>query len=198
MDANYKRLVDWVLTPEHTEAVRVGIGSHNLFDVAWAHLVSRERGVAHRVEFEMLQGMAPEQAQVVKETVGGSLLLYTPIVAPESFDVAISYLFRRLEENTAAGNFLRVLFSLAPDSPEFEMQARAFEDSVAERLEVSDRPRRTRRRPLGGDDGSFLNEPDTDPSLAANRAWARRGCGERVYRSHHFGVGVGGRNWRKS
>ena len=174
VDANYKRLVDWVLTPEHTEAVRVGIGSHNLFDIAWAHLVSQERGVAHRVQFEMLQGMAPAQAQVVKETVGGSLLLYTPIVAPESFDVAISYLFRRLEENTAEGNFLRVLFSLAPDSPEFEMQARAFRDSVAERFEVSDRPRRTRRRPLRSDDGDFHNEPDTDASLAVNRAWARR------------------------
>ena len=184
VDANYKRLVDWVLTPERTEAVRVGIGSHNLFDVAWAHLVSRERGVENRVEFEMLLGMAPAQARVVKETVGGSLLLYTPIVAPQSFDVAISYLFRRLEENAAEGNFLRVLFSLAPDSEEFEAQARAFRDAVAGRLEVSDQPRRIGWRPseepFTPDRVSFVNEPDTDPALAANREWARqvvaRGC----------------------
>jgi RHH-type proline utilization regulon transcriptional repressor/proline dehydrogenase/delta 1-pyrroline-5-carboxylate dehydrogenase len=183
VDANYKRLVDWVLTPERTEGVRIGIGSHNLFDVAWAYLLSRERGVQHRVEFEMLQGMAPAQAQVVKETVGGSLLLYTPIVAPQSFDVAISYLFRRLEENAADGNFLRVLFNLAPGSSEFDLQARAFGASVAWRWQVSDRPRRTVWQTSGesftpgGDDGSFVNEPDTDPALGANRAWARRVVG---------------------
>lgn len=181
VDANYKRLVDWVLTSERTEAVRVGIGSHNLFDVAWAHLVSRERGVEDRVEFEMLQGMAPAQARVVKETVEGSLLLYTPIVAPQSFDVAISYLFRRLEENAAEGNFLRVLFSLAPGSGEFDAQARAFGDSVAGRFEVSDQPRRIGWRPSGKpfnpDRVPFSNEPDTDPALATNREWARRVVG---------------------
>ena len=49
VDANYKRLVDYALRPERTRAVRIGIGSHNLFDLAWAHLLSRERGVADRV-----------------------------------------------------------------------------------------------------------------------------------------------------
>lgn len=129
----------------------------------------------------MLQGMAPAQARMVKETVGRSLLLYTPIVAPESFDVAISYLFRRLEENAAEGNFLRVLFNLTLDSPEFEAQARAFEDSVAGRFEVSDQPRRVswqdpgKASPPGG--ASFTNEPDTDPALAPSRDWARRVVG---------------------
>ena len=179
VDANYKRLVDWVLTPDRTEAVRVGIGSHNLFDIAWAHLVGRERSVAHRVEFEMLQGMAPAQARVVKETVGGSLLLYTPIVAPRSFDVAISYLFRRLEENTAAGNFLRVLFGLTPESEEFHRQAEAFRVSVATRNRVSDQARRRQSRPAQeafagrAGKGCFVNEPDTDPALPTSRAWAR-------------------------
>ena len=188
VDANYKRLVDWVLTPERTEAVRVGIGSHNLFDVAWAHLVSRQRRVEHRVEFEMLQGMAPAQADVVRATVGGSLLLYTPIVAPESFDVAISYLFRRLEENTTSGNFLPVLFGLSPDSPEFQRQAMAFRASVAARFQVSDRPRRSQLRPpkqslaMPSEAGAFANEPDTDPALASNRAWAKEVIGRRFAR----------------
>ena len=181
VDANYKRLLDGVLTPQRTAAVRIGIGSHNLFDVAWAHLVSRQRGVAHRVQFEMLQGMAPAQSRVVREAAGGgALLLYTPIVAPESFDVAIGYLFRRLEENTTEGNFLRVLFDLSPDSAEFHQQAEAFQVSVARRFQVSDHLRRSQSRPQGGafasrpDDASFVNEPDTDPALSTNRAWARR------------------------
>ena len=40
VDANYKRCVDWALRPGHAEAVRIGLASHNLFDVAWAHLLA--------------------------------------------------------------------------------------------------------------------------------------------------------------
>ena len=178
VDANYKRLVDWVLTPDRTEAVRVGVGSHNLFDVAWAHLLSRRRGVEHRVEFEMLAGMAPAHARVVRDSApDGRLLLYTPIVGPESFDVAIGYLFRRLEENTAEGNFLRVLFDLAPDSAEFDLEAERFRVSVSDRATVSEEPRRLQVRPSRGAFASgaevFMNEPDSDPSLAGHRDWAR-------------------------
>ena len=63
VDANYKRCVDWALRPIHARSVRIGLASHNLFDVAWAHLLAEARGVADRVEFEMLQGMAPSQAR---------------------------------------------------------------------------------------------------------------------------------------
>ena len=181
VDANYKRLVDWVMTPERTRAVRVGIATHNLFDIAWAHLVSRRRGVDDRVEFEMLQGMAPAQAQAVKQTVGDTALrLYVPVVDPSSFDVAISYLARRLDENTAKGNFLRALFDLSPGSGEFEHQAQGFRDAVASRWDISDQPRRTVPRPVatrleaGLDGGSFVNEADTDPVVRSNREWARQ------------------------
>ena len=86
--------------------------------MAWTHLLTQERNVSDRVEFEMLQGMAPAQArQVYADTLG--LLLYTPIVGRADFDVAISYLFRRLEENASEDNFLRHLFTLKSDSQEF-------------------------------------------------------------------------------
>ncbi|RMH78793.1 MAG: aldehyde dehydrogenase, partial [Actinomyces sp.] len=55
-DANYRRCVDWALTGDHTRAVTIGLASHNLFDVAWARLLSVSRGVDDRIEFEMLQG----------------------------------------------------------------------------------------------------------------------------------------------
>ena len=184
VDANYKRLVDWVMTPERTRAVRIGIASHNLFDIAWAYLVSRRRGVEDRIEYEMLQGMAPAQAEAVKRTVGDNTLrLYVPVVHPGSFDVAISYLARRLDENTAKGNFLRALFDLSPGSSEFERQAQGFREAVASRWDISDQPRRAGARPLSAEsnvrpkDGSFVNEPDTDPVVPSNREWARQTVG---------------------
>ena len=178
VDANYKRCLDWVLTPERTAAVRIGVASHNLFDVAWANLLGTERDVAHRLDFEMLQGMAPAQSRIVKEAVeGDQLLLYTPIVAKHDFDVAISYLFRRLEENSAEGNFMRVLFSLEPGTDQFDLEVENFRAALADRLTVSSTPRRSQDRPsfeaVASRGVEFVHEPDTDPTLASNRAWAR-------------------------
>ncbi len=87
----------------------------------------------------MLQGMAPGEAAAVAEVAGG-LRLYTPIVARDDFDVAISYLFRRLEETSAPDNFLRALPHLASDPRVFEREADRFRAAVAARHEVTDRP----------------------------------------------------------
>ncbi|MGO2542607.1 MAG: proline dehydrogenase family protein, partial [Specibacter sp.] len=98
-DTNYKRIVNYALTPEHINNVHIGVAGHNLFDVAHAWLLAKERGIntgAGQLEFEMLLGMATGQAEAVRRDVG-SLLLYTPVVHPGEFDVAIAYLIRRLE-----------------------------------------------------------------------------------------------------
>ena len=175
-DANYKRCLDWVLTGARTSSVRIGVASHNLFDVAWADLLATERGVQHRMEFEMLEGMAPAQAARLRDDERG-VLLYTPAVAERDFDVAISYLFRRLEENASEENFIHHLFGLQPGSQGFVAEAEKFRAAVADRWTVSDAPRRTqdRRRAKEAADPNqaFVNEPDTDPALAANRAWVR-------------------------
>ena len=175
-DANYKRCLDWVLTPERTGSVRIGVASHNLFDVAWADLLAARRGVRPRVEFEMLEGMAPTQAELLRAD-GRGVLLYTPAVAERDFDVAISYLFRRLEENASEDNFIHHLFGLRPGSAAFASEAAKFRDAVAGRWSAGRSPRRRQDRhhpPRPADPaGGFLNEPDTDPVLAANRAWAR-------------------------
>jgi len=174
-DANYKRCVDWVLQPERVAAVKVGVASHNLFDVAWARLLSVDRGIPDRVEFEMLQGMAPAQARTV-QTDGGGLLLYTPVVDPSDFHVAISYLFRRLEENASADNFIRHLFTLSEEPVALEKEAARFRASVRDRASAPLGPRRHQNRgapaALGDARDGFVNEPDTDPALPANRTWA--------------------------
>ena len=67
--------------------IRIGVAGHNLFDIAFARLLAKQRGIAdttgQSIEFEMLLGMAQGQAEAVKKDVG-SLLLYTPVVHPPS------------------------------------------------------------------------------------------------------------------
>lgn len=182
-DASYKRCLDWLLQPERMAGVRLGLASHNLFDVAWTHLLAEGRGVAHRVQFEMLQGMAPAQAATVAETTStsSSMLLYTPAVRQEDFDVAISYLFRRLEENASDDNFLRHLFDLTAQSAAFDVQEQIFRTALAMRESIHAGPRRSQDRKQTPQAAyaigePFLNEPETDPVLRTNRGWIEEVC----------------------
>lgn len=177
-DTNYKRVLDWALTPERVSAVRIGIAGHNLFDIAFAHLLAEARGVSDHVEFEMLLGMAEGQADAVRADVGG-LLLYTPVVLPQEFDVAIGYLIRRLEENASQENFMSAVFELVDNEELWNRERDRFLASLAEvDVEVPAPNRRQSRlaahTPFGED---FANTPDTDPALPANRAWGAKVLG---------------------
>ncbi|WP_426188224.1 bifunctional proline dehydrogenase/L-glutamate gamma-semialdehyde dehydrogenase [Microbacterium sp. TWP3-1-2b2] len=172
-DASYKAVLDYALRPEHTKNVRIGIAGHNLFDIALAWLLANRREVTDGIEFEMLLGMATAQASVVRRTVG-SLLLYTPVVHPAEFDVAIAYLIRRLEEGASTDNFMSAVFELDDEPALFARERDRFLASIQSMptgVPASNRSQdRTAEQPAAARD-SFTNTPDTDPSLAANRAW---------------------------
>ncbi len=165
-DANYRRMMDYACRPEHTGAVRVGVASHNLFDVALALVLRAERGIPETVEIEMLEGMANHQARAVRDTAGG-LLLYAPVVHEKDFGAALAYLIRRLDENTAPENFLSGVFSFTPDSPAWLEQRQRFLDGWNTRHEVSAESRRALPVPAPA---GFSNEPDTDFTQEENRA----------------------------
>ncbi|TXG92367.1 aldehyde dehydrogenase family protein [Rhodococcus rhodnii] len=174
-DAHYLRLLDRALTPDRIANVRIGVAGHNLFHVAWSWLLAGERGVRDGVDIEMLLGMAEGQAEVVRADTGG-VLLYTPVVHPREFDVAISYLVRRLDEGAEPENFVSSAFTLHDDAEAFERERARFE--AAWTRATSDAPPPTRRRtqdrtrpPEQTAPEPFANTPDTDPSLAPNRAW---------------------------
>lgn len=185
VDANYLRMVDTALRPENADALRIGVASQNLFSVAYAVEVAQQRDVQRQLDIEMLQGMAPMEAAAVRDDVG-SLILYTPVVHSGDFDVAVSYLVRRLEENASSDNFLYSMFS--PDSGAIAVEEERFRTALARRTVVQDGPNRVQDRTAGagrgaaagpgaatasGHGGEFVGEPDTDPSTPANRAWAR-------------------------
>jgi RHH-type proline utilization regulon transcriptional repressor/proline dehydrogenase/delta 1-pyrroline-5-carboxylate dehydrogenase len=103
------------------------------------------------------------------------LLLYTPVVTDDDFAASIAYLARRLDENAGQENFLRSLFTISPGSPVWEVERARFEQAVAARHTVPTAPRRcqdrTTERRTSDPDALFTNEPDTDFTQAANRAW---------------------------
>ncbi|WP_125099906.1 proline dehydrogenase family protein [Leucobacter chromiireducens] len=194
-DTSYKAVIDYALHPDRVRNVRIGVAGHNLFDVALAWLLAKARGAERGIEFEMLLGMATGQAEAVKREVG-SLLLYTPVVHPAEFDVAIAYLIRRLEEGASQENFMSAVFELGENRTLFDRERDRFlasldaltaitGDGTAAGLAVPPPNRaqdrrtfdaagaeeRVEARVAAGRRGEFENTPDTDPDLPGNRVW---------------------------
>lgn len=180
VDANYKRMLEFATRPENVKAIRVGVASHNLFDIALAMLLRSQRNVETRVEFEMLEGMANAQALEVRQRTGG-MIVYTPVCLNKDFESAVAYLVRRLDENTAPGSFLGDLFALQQGSEAWDEQSAGFQQACrrAASAELANIPNRSQNRlteePLPeAADQPFRNTADTDFSLPSNRSWCRQ------------------------
>jgi len=175
-DTNYKRVLEWSLTKERTKAIRIGVAGHNLFDVAFAHLLAQKRGVSSAIDFEMLVGMAPDQADAVRETVG-SLILYTPVVHSHEFDAAVGYLVRRLDENASPENFMSAVFDLNDSADIFAREEQRFRASLDALTAAAPASHRQQNRAEQSGQlispREFHNEPDSDLSLPVNQKWAK-------------------------
>lgn len=176
VDANFKKMISYGCNATHAKAAYIGIGSHNLFDIAYALLLRSENGVENEVTFEMLEGMADNVRRVVQQ-LSGHMLLYCPAASKKEFHNAVAYLFRRLDENTAPENFLSHLFDIQTGSKEWFNQVNLFLESCSHEQETAILPRRTQNRLSNGNQDTssrFQNEPDTDWSLPQNRKWAEK------------------------
>ena len=175
VDANYMHILDIALQPENIKVCHVGVASHNYFSIAYAHLLAEKNGVTELVTFEMLEGMANNLPRVMRK-LQKQIILYTPVVKSRNFLNAISYLVRRLDENTGKDNFLSYTFNLKLDSKQWNFLAEQFLEAYAMKDSVRTTPYRTqdRTQPYISDQdiNTFGNEPDTDLDLPQNRQWA--------------------------
>jgi RHH-type proline utilization regulon transcriptional repressor/proline dehydrogenase/delta 1-pyrroline-5-carboxylate dehydrogenase len=205
-DANYKRMLREGM--EHLHAVRLGVASHNLFDLAYGLVLASNENAGARMQFEMLEGMANHQRRALLEQIRGKhdqhLLLYAPACGKEEFLNAIGYLLRRLDENTGPENFLRHAFRLEVGSKDWEELERGFREAF--RFEASVEPRRTQNRltetfntprpeMLWKD---FHNEPDTDWSLRQNSEWAEKLVSKKDPSPRAIHWSLPGMNWKAS
>ena len=187
-DANFKRMLEFGLQPENIAAVHFGLASHNLFDLAYTHVLAEERGITEGLVFEMLEGMADHVRRTLQEekrkgeSKETNLLLYTPVTSQDQFISAIAYLVRRLDENTSADNFLRHSFDIRVDSAAWKFLEKQFLAAWNLKDKISSEPRRQQNRDkevfaenIGTlADPIFRNEPDTDWVLPENQKWAKK------------------------
>lgn len=175
VDANYLKILDRGLLPENAAALRVGVASHNFFSIGYAYLLSKQNAVEQYVTFEMLEGMANHLPRVMR-SLGKQIILYTPVVKDEHFLNAVSYLVRRLDENTGKENFLSYSFNLQVDSKEWNFLRQQFENAFALKTTIDNTPKRHQNRMQTTethiDTNVFRNESDTYFDCPENRKWA--------------------------
>ncbi|MCI6584397.1 MAG: bifunctional proline dehydrogenase/L-glutamate gamma-semialdehyde dehydrogenase [Mobiluncus sp.] len=184
-DANYIRILNYALTAEHAKNIRIGVAGMNVFTAGFAYELANKRGVFETkgCEFEMLTGMNSSMARAVAEDTG-PLLYYVPVVHPEEFDVAISYLVRRLEEIAAPENFMSAAFDLTTSEEMLNRELNRFQDAIDIANDIEFGPRRHQDRAQetaeeiesqqknAAGEWEFKNVPDSDSSLPANVKWA--------------------------
>ncbi|MEP7071099.1 MAG: proline dehydrogenase family protein [Verrucomicrobiota bacterium] len=105
-DANFEKCTRILL--ENEDIVTPAFGSHNVRSIAHAMAVAEERGIDRsRFEFQLLYGMAAPIKRALVE-MGYRVREYCPVgeLLP-----GMSYLVRRLLENTSNEGFLRAKFS---------------------------------------------------------------------------------------
>ena len=189
VDANYLHILERAMEPENAKALHIGVASHNFFSIGYAYLLCKKNNVEEEVTFEMLEGMANHLPRVMRN-LGKQIILYTPVVKNEHFLNAVSYLVRRLDENTGKDNFLSYSFNLKYDSKQWQFLQEQFLEAYALKDKIRSTPFRTQNRNLeevgsgelvvgskesvvgSRENETFKNEPDTNFDLRPNRLWA--------------------------
>jgi len=178
VDANYLHILDRALEPENAKALHIGVASHNFFSIGYAYILCKKNNVEEEVTFEMLEGMANHLPRVMRN-LGKQIILYTPVVKNEHFLNAVSYLVRRLDENTGKDNFLSYSFNLKYNSKQWNFLQQQFLEAFALKDKIEARPYRMQDRNKEQEAKGtvenlniFKNEPDTNFDLRPNRMWA--------------------------
>ena len=178
VDANFKRMVEYGV--QNAQQTKIGVASHNVFDLAYTMLLRSMYEVEDQVGFELLAGMAEPLGRALA-LITNNVLLYAPAVDNIHFDAAVAYLVRRLDENTGPDNFLRHSISMKLEDAAWVEQKQKFLDAFYRRHQISEQPRRAGQRQIvakiqpSGEVKSFChvfdfwNEPDTDFTQFDNR-----------------------------
>ncbi|MBR1668217.1 MAG: proline dehydrogenase family protein [Bacteroidaceae bacterium] len=178
VDANYLHIIERGLKPENAKVLHIGMASHNLFTISYAYLLTEMYQTPKDCFcFEMLEGMANHVWRAQKK-LGNHVILYTPVVKKEHFLNAISYLVRRMDENTAPDNFLTHSFSLKPNTKEWKELEQQFINAYNMKDTLDHTPTRTqdRNKPYEGQEpqDEMINEPDTDFDRFCNQEWVEK------------------------
>lgn len=173
-DANYKKMLHYLIDNAHYRHTKLGVASHNVFELAYAYMLLQhcvEPEYREHFVFEMSMGISMQASRILGEY--HTLMLYTPVCDTSSFKEAIAYLLRRLDENTGEENFMASYYAMRVGDSAWQAQKAMFLDSLAYIPKLSCAPIAVQDRAavldLQSSDGVY--ETDTEFFAQANYQW---------------------------
>jgi len=177
-DANFKKMLNFALVGENIRAVRIGIATHNAFDLAYSLLLASENNVKGYVDFEMFENRLVQYRHVMQKLCVNQFILYSPIVFGDEKHEVSSYIIQKFDDMRGPETFVSRAFLITENKSYWQEQEAAFINSCNSIDDLDHRPRRTQDRNLPITFKSrpkhFENEPLTDFSLKQNRNWAEQ------------------------
>ena len=179
VDANYKRMVEYGCRPEHAEAVHLGVASHNLFDIAYGLVLRAAHGVeaVGRVRDAGGHGQSPgaggagargRALALRARGAGRGLPQRHRLPRPPARREHRARELPAPRVRPGAGLARSGSPSAIASWPRSASRPRSPTRPAARR---TGGPRRAPCRRRGPSSARFENDPDTDWTLAANRAW---------------------------
>ncbi|MBI5346344.1 MAG: proline dehydrogenase family protein [Chlamydiae bacterium] len=173
-DANFKKMLFFSTINEHSKILPTTIGTHNIFDLAYALVLRKISDSCQNIDFEMLYGRTPLITKII-EQLSGKMTLYCPIAPPISFNETFPYLLSRIEELTGSENFLCRFPHMEPQNGYWEEELNHFfESGQYSSLPILEKTGRAGKKwpQIIKERLSFENEPATDFSIKDNALWA--------------------------
>lgn len=182
-DANYKKMLHYLIDNAHYRHTKLGVASHNVFELAYAYMLLQhcvELEYREHFVFEMSMGISMQASRILGEY--HTLMLYTPVCDTSSFKEAIAYLLRRLDENTGEENFMASYYAMRVGDSAWQAQKAMFLDSLAYIPKLSCAPIAVQDRAavldLQSSDGVY--ETDTEFFTQANYQWLTKALAQEL------------------
>ena len=187
LDANYKKMLHYLIDNAHYRHTKLGVASHNVFELAYAYMLLQhcvEPEYREHFVFEMSMGISMQASRILGEY--HTLMLYTPVCDTSSFQEAIAYLLRRLDENTGEENFMASYYAMRVGDSAWQAQKAMFLDSLAYIPKLSCAPIAVQDRAavldLQSSDGVY--ETDTEFFAQANYQWLTEALAQEATQRH--------------
>ena len=153
-DSQFKNLILKICSEELTNYIQLSVASHNIFDISFALIHAYQSNALSDLRLELLAGMMPATARVLHQEFNLTWIYY-PVASEMSLQHCIPYLFRRLDENSQDGHFLKDLPQLKVGNRAWLKQLDSFSKSIDYKV---------CHKPLMNQDG-FKNIANTDWSV---------------------------------
>ena len=177
VDAQYKKMIHFAFESNNLDFIHLGVATHNLFDITYAHHLMELNNIKHQVSFEFLEGISVPLRNILS-SFNHQVYSYLPVVNKKSFIHSLGYLCRRLDEHVGKDHFLKYYLNLSEDSADWERLKKQFYDSIEKIEQISSQPMNNQNRNLKTKDDNdmlknFKNTPTTKWSIEKNQEWSK-------------------------